>query len=259
MQLTYLGSNSWLWQWENLNILVDPWLVDDLVFANLTWLFRGIRQEKPPQLPERIDLILLSQGLEDHAHKPTLKMLDKTIPVVGSPNAAEVAEDLEFETVTALPHGETYTLQEKIEIRALPGAPIGLDQENAYLLTALTPQQRLYYEPHGFPPEELKEYSPVDVVINPIVNLELPLAGAIINGKESAVQLAQWLKPQAIIGTAAGGKIDFEGVLLSLLKANGSAEEVRSHLQQNDLNTEIIEPQQGEPITLLEQETEVHH
>lgn len=258
MQLTYLGSNSWLWQWENLNILVDPWLVDDLVFANLTWLFRGIRQEKPPQLPERIDLILLSQGLEDHAHKPTLKMLDKTIPVVGSPNAAEVAEDLEFETVTSLAHGETYILQEKIEIRALPGAPIGLDQENAYLLTALTPQQRLYYEPHGFPPEEVKEYSPVDVVINPIVNLELPLAGAIINGKESAVQLAQWLKPQAIIGTAAGGKIDFEGVLLSLLKANGSAEEVRSHLQQNDLNTEIIEPQQGEPITLLEQETEVH-
>jgi len=258
MQLTYLGSNSWLWQWENLNILVDPWLVDDLVFANLTWLFRGIRQEKPPQLPERIDLILLSQGLEDHAHKPTLKMLDKTIPVVGSPNAAEVAEDLEFETVTSLAHGETYILQEKIEIRALPGAPIGLDQENAYLLTALTPQQRLYYEPHGFPPEEVKEYSPVDVVINPIVNLELPLAGAIINGKESAVQLAQWLKPQAIIGTAAGGKIDFEGVLLSLLKANGSAEEVRSHLQQNDLNTEIIEPQQGETILLLEQETEVH-
>jgi len=258
MQLTYLGSNSWLWQWENLNILVDPWLVDDLVFANLTWLFRGIRQEKPPQLPERIDLILLSQSLEDHAHKPTLKILDKTIPVVGSPNAAEVAEELGFETVTSLPHGETYTLQEKIEIRALPGAPIGLDQENAYLLTALTPQQRLYYEPHGFPPKEVKEYSPVDVVINPIVNLELPLAGAIINGKESAVQLAQWLKPQAIIGTAAGGKVDFEGVLLSLLKAKGSAEEVRTHLQQNDLNTEIIEPQQGEPITLLEQETEVH-
>jgi L-ascorbate metabolism protein UlaG (beta-lactamase superfamily) len=258
MQLTYLGSNSWLWQWENLNILVDPWLVDDLVFANLTWLFRGIRQEKPPQLPEHIDLILLSQGLEDHAHKPTLETLDKSIPVVGSPNAAEVAKDLGYETVTSLPHGETYTLQDKIQIRALPGAPIGLDQENAYLLTALIPQQRLYYEPHGFPPEDVKVYSPVDVVINPIVNLELPLAGAIIKGQESAVQLAEWLHPQAIIGTAAGGKVDFEGVLLSLLKATGSAEEVRSRLQQSNLSTQIIEPQQGEPITLLEQETEVH-
>ncbi|AFZ42548.1 hypothetical protein PCC7418_0314 [Halothece sp. PCC 7418] len=257
MQLTYLGSNSWLWQWENLNILVDPWLVDDLVFGNLTWLFRGIRQEKPPQLPERIDLILLSQGLEDHAHKPTLKMLDKRIPVVGSPNAAAVAEDLGYETVTSLPHGETYILQEKIEIRALPGAPIGLDQENAYLLTALTPHQRLYYEPHGFPPEEVKDYSPVDIVINPIVNLEFPLSLPLIKGRESAIQLAQWLKPQAIIGTAAGGKIDFEGVLLSLLKAKGSAEDVRSHLQQQNLDTKIIEPQQGEPITLLEEQTEV--
>lgn len=257
MQLTYLGSNSWLWQWENLNILVDPWLVDDLVFADLTWLFRGIRQENPPELPERIDLILLSQGLADHAHPPTLKMLDKQIPLVGSPNAAQVARDLGFETVTSLDHGETYTLQEQIEIRALPGAPIGLEQENAYLLTALKPNQRLYYEPHGFPPEEVKTYAPVDVVINPIVNLELPLVGPVINGQASALQLAQWLKPQAIIGTAAGGKVEFEGILLSLLQAKGSAEEARSRLQENHLNTQIIEPQQGEPIPLLEQESEV--
>lgn len=254
MQLTYFGANSWLWQWENQNILVDPWLVDNLVFGNLPWLFKGSRRDAPPALPEKIDLILLSQGLEDHAHKPTLKTLDKRIPVVGSTNAAEVAEEMGFETVSALTHGDSYTLQETIEIRALPGAPIGLEKENAYLLTALQAQQRLYYEPHGFPPEEVKAYSPVDVVINPIVNLELPLAGAIINGRESAVKLANWVKPRAILSTAAGGEIDYEGVLLSLLKTGGSIEEARSRLEQDNLTTEIIEPQQGQPITLLETE-----
>lgn len=252
MQLTYLGANSWLWQWENLNILVDPWLVDDLVFLNWPWLFRGTRRANPPALPDRIDLILLSQGLEDHAHRPTLKTLNKTIPVVGSPNAAEVATEIGFENVTTLPQGKSYTFQDKLEIRALPGAPIGLDIENAYLLTALTPQQRLYYEPHGFPPEEVKEYSPVDIVINPIVNLELPLAGPIISGKDSAFQLAQWLQPQAILATAAGGEIDYEGALLSWLTTDGSADQTRSRLQQANLTTEIIEPQQGEPISLLE-------
>jgi len=257
MQLTYLGANSWLWQWENLTILVDPWIVDDLVFLNWPWLFRGTRRVNPPTLPDRIDLILLSQGLEDHAHKPTLKTLNKTIPVVGSPKAAEVAKELGFETVTALSHGQAHPLNHQIEIRALPGAPIGLEKENAYLLTALTPQQRLYYEPHGFPPEEVKQYWPVDVVINPILNLELPLAGPIIKGKDSALQLAQWLNPKAILATAAGGEIEYQGVLLSLLKTNGSLEQARSRLQQANLSTEIIQPQQGQPLTPLATTTEV--
>ncbi|QDZ38564.1 MBL fold metallo-hydrolase [Euhalothece natronophila Z-M001] len=248
MQLTYLGSNSWLWQWENQNILVDPWLVDNLVFGNLPWLFKGSRGENSPVLPERIDLILLSQGLEDHAHKPTLKTLDKEIPVVGSPNAAKVATELGFMNVTGLAHHEHYTLAEKIKIQALPGAPIGLEKENAYLLK--TSQKSLYYEPHGYPPEELKEYAPVDVVINPVVNLELPVAGSIINGKDSVFKLAQWIQPKTILATAAGGDIHYEGILLSLLKTVGSAEEARSRLKQANLNTEIIEPQQGQPIAL---------
>lgn len=253
MQLTYLGANSWLWQWQNLNILVDPWLVDDLIFGNLPWLFRGTRREAISNLPEPIHLILLSQGLEDHAHRPTLKTFDKTIPVVGSPKAAQVATELGFETVTPLAHHEAYTFQESLEIRALPGAPVGLEKENAYVVTALNQRQRLYYEPHGFPPEEVKEYAPVDVVINPIVNLELPLAGPIINGKESVVQLAQWLQPKAILATAAGGEIDYEGILLSLLKTKGSAQQAQSQLGDTP---KIIEPQQGEPITLLETSAE---
>ena len=41
----------------------------------------------------------LVQGLDDHAHKPTLRKLSKDTPVVGSPAAAAVARQLGFKTV----------------------------------------------------------------------------------------------------------------------------------------------------------------
>jgi hypothetical protein len=61
---------------------------------------------------------LLSQGLEDHAHPPTLKALEHGIPVVGSVNAAKVATDLNYQQVTALKPEESFVLNNKVEIRA---------------------------------------------------------------------------------------------------------------------------------------------
>ena len=51
------------------------------------------------------DVILLSQGWEDHSHRPTLRALPKDIPVVASPAAAEVAASLGFKDVTSLRDG----------------------------------------------------------------------------------------------------------------------------------------------------------
>ncbi|HBB31090.1 MAG TPA: Zn-dependent hydrolase, partial [Cyanobacteria bacterium UBA9273] len=145
MYLTYFGANSWLLELGQKCILIDPWLVGSLVFGNLPWFFKG---DKPPALdtlPDKIDLILLSQGLEDHAHKPTLEKLDKKIPVVGSTSAAKVVEPLGYTQVTLITPGQTFTLDNQIEILALPGAPIGpLQQENSYLLKHLNSGTTLY-------------------------------------------------------------------------------------------------------------------
>jgi L-ascorbate metabolism protein UlaG (beta-lactamase superfamily) len=250
MNLTYFGANSWLIELEQQRILIDPWLVGSLVFGNLPWLFKGDRSKPLASLPDKIDLILLSQGLEDHAHRPTLEQLDKTIPVVGSPNAAKVVKQLGYTQVTSLTPGQTFTLTNQIEIRAMPGAPIGLQVENSYLLKHLDSATTLYYEPHGFPPSELKNYAPVDVVISPVVNLELPLAGAIIKGNTTALQLAQWLKPQVFLPTAAGGDVAYEGLINSLLHTVGSVDELRSQLAKYNLPTQVIDPQPGEPVEL---------
>jgi L-ascorbate metabolism protein UlaG (beta-lactamase superfamily) len=248
MYLTWLDNNAWLIEMGGQRILLDPWLVGSLVFGNAPWLFQGI-QRQPRPIPENIDLILLSQGLPDHAHPETLKQLDRSIPVVASPNAAKVVDGLGFTHITSLPHGETYPLADRLTIQAVPGAPIGpFLTENGYLITDLTETTKLYYEPHGFHSDSIKSVAPVDVVITPIVDLKLPVVGAIIQGGESALQAVDWLKPRFILPTAAGEEVEFEGVLTALLDEKGSVNEFRAMLAQKHPSTQVIVPKPGEPI-----------
>jgi len=201
-------------------------------------------------MPESLDLILLSQGLEDHAHPETLKRLDKTIPIVGSPSAAAVAQRLGFSQVTALKHGETFTL-DHLTIQATPGSPLGpMVQENGYLLKDLTSGVKLYYEPHGFHTPTLKENAPIEVAIVPVIDLALPVIGSIIKGTESALKLAQAVQPQVMLPTAAGGDILFDGVLISMLKAIGSPDQFRAKLAENQLQTRVLEPKPGERVKI---------
>jgi len=246
MYLTWFDSNSWLIEVAGVRILLDPWLVGDLVFGNLTWLVKGEKTKQKP-LPEAIDLILLSQGLEDHAHPATLKELDHKIPVIGSPNAAKVVQDLGYSQVTILKHGDSTKIGDLVEITAVPGSPVGPQLiENGYLIKALQTGETLYYEPHGYHSPKLKEKLPIDIVLTPVVNLKLPLLGSVIKGQESALEVCKWLHPKVIIPTAAGGDVNFSGLLLSLFTAQGDAASFAELLVKNQLSTQVIEPVPGE-------------
>jgi L-ascorbate metabolism protein UlaG (beta-lactamase superfamily) len=248
MHLTWLDSNSWLIELGGKRILLDPWLVGDLMFGDAKWFFRGYRKADRA-IPENIDLILLSQGLEDHAHLPTLRALDKSIPVVGSPSAAKVAEELGFQQVTGLQHHQLFTLDQSVKIQALIGSPIGpTTRENAYLLKDLHQGNTLYYEPHGYHSPELKQQGNIDVVLTPMIDLKLPIVGAFIKGTDSAFQVAEWVHPQVMIPTAAGGDINFEGFLIKLLKADGNPSQLQQRLQAAGLSTQILEPKPGDRI-----------
>jgi L-ascorbate metabolism protein UlaG (beta-lactamase superfamily) len=200
-------------------------------------------------------LILLSQGLPDHAHLPTLQQLNRKIPVVASPSAAKVAQELGYACVTSLAHGETFTFNHQLEIRALPGSPIGPTLiENSYLLKELATNFTLYYEPHGYHSPQLKEFAPVDVIITPTVDLALPLVGAIIRGMNSTLEVAKWLQPQFILPTAAKADTTYEGLLVNFLKAVGTVEELRASLQKHNLTTQVLEAKPGDRLELLLQE-----
>jgi L-ascorbate metabolism protein UlaG (beta-lactamase superfamily) len=248
MHLTWLDNNSWLIEMGGQRILLDPWLTGSLVFGNLPWLFKG-EHAQPRTVPEPIDLVLLSQGLEDHAHPETLRKLDSNLPVVASPNAAKVVRAIGFTQVTALAHGESITIADRLILQAVPGSPIGpLLVENGYLLTDTTTGEKLYYEPHGNHSPDLKAMAPVDVVITPVVDLEIPLLGPIIKGRQSALELVEWLQPRAFLPTAAGGDVRFEGVLVSVLRSHGSVEVFRQQLEKRKLTTQVLAPKPGERL-----------
>jgi L-ascorbate metabolism protein UlaG (beta-lactamase superfamily) len=254
MYLTWLDSNSWSIEMGGKKVLLDPWLVGSLVFGNLPWLFKG-DHPAPMSIPADIDLILLSQGLPDHAHIPTLDRLDRHIPVVASASAAKVVSDLGYQHVTTLAHGNSFTLADTLKIQAFPGSLVGPNLvENGYLLTDLTNRATLYYEPHGTHTAALKDIAPVDVVITPLTDLEIPLIGSVIKGMKSAVQAVEWLQPQVILPTAAGGNVVFEGLLLSILRGNGNVDLFRTMLAERNLKTQVLEPKPGDrfEVELLE-------
>jgi L-ascorbate metabolism protein UlaG (beta-lactamase superfamily) len=248
MQLTYFGANGWLLELANLRILVDPWLVGTLSFGGQKWLLEG-RHPKPHTIPENIDLILLSQGLADHAHGPTLEQLDRSIPVVASASAAQVVQKLGYRQVTALAPGQTHTLDPGLEIRALPGAPVP-QVENGYWLTDTQAKLNLYYEPHGFVPPDLQDYGSLDVAITPVVDVAIPVVGPIVKGHTTALQLAQSLKPKFLFATAAGGNIKYSGILDKILKAEGSPETLRQALQAENIPTQVLDLEPGQPYAL---------
>lgn len=250
MQLTWLDSNSWLIEIAQVRILLDPWLVGTLVFGNLSWLFEG-KKLTQRAIPENIDLILLSQGLEDHAHPPTLKQLNHHLPVVASENASKVCQELGYETIHTLKHGESYIFADKVEIKAVPGSPVGVNLvENGYIIRDLATDESIYYEPHGYHSPSLQQERSIKAIITPLINLKLPLIGSVIKGQDNALEVCRWVKPQYILPTAAGGDIEFTGLLMSILKAEGNLDDFRALLNQNQLSTQVIEAIPRQPVSL---------
>ncbi len=257
MKLTWFDANTWLIEAAGKRILVDPWLVDDLTFGNLPWLVRGIKIDPPP-IPTDIDLILLSQGLADHAHPPTLKQLEKSIPVMASPDGASVAKSLGFEQVTTLDHGDSAALPDgTVSVQTFIGAIVGMNKkENAYVLT-FEPDStdgdrtRLYYEPHGYPDaKHLKDLDSVDVVITPMADITLMGIAPVVRGGVAAPQLAELLHPQVMLPTAEAGKVTYDGLVAGAIKTDGGADRVRSQLAAKGFKTEVIQPVSGETVEI---------
>lgn len=268
MKLTWFDANSWLIEAGGQRILIDPWLVGDLIFGGLNWLVRGIRKDpaNPEQsididIPDAIDLILLSQGLADHAHPETLARLGKAIPVVASPDGAKVAREQGFESVTEIDHGESLRLN-GLEVQAFVGAPVGaFKKENGYIVTFLAgnPSEddasdqglRLYYEPHGYPDaEHLKDVDAVDVAITPMADINLLTIAPVIRGGSAAMEIAELLHPQVMLPTAQNGRVVYEGLISPVLNESGGADAIRPQLKAKGFEPRIVALESGETVTL---------
>tara|TARA_Y100001968_G_scaffold301689_1_gene314217 strand:- start:17267 stop:18019 length:753 start_codon:yes stop_codon:yes gene_type:complete len=241
LSATYFGSNGWLIEFGQFRILVDPWLTGKLTFPPGSWLIEG-RLKYELETPKGLDLVLLTQGLADHSHIPSLNKLDKSIPVIGSTSAAQVARSLKFETVFTLKPGET-KLFDELTIQASEGASVP-NIENGYLL--VHDAGSVYLEPHGFLDKAIPKRL-IDAVITPVVNLRLPIAGNFIKGKSILPELIDRFKPLTVLSSTTGGEAMFTGLLNKFIRVEGSYEEARSII---DNGIKFIEPEVGKPYKL---------
>jgi L-ascorbate metabolism protein UlaG (beta-lactamase superfamily) len=246
---TYYGANGWLLEIAGLRVLVDPWLVGPLVFPPGPWLFQG-ELPRPWPIPEPLDLLLLTQGLPDHCHGPTLELLDRQLPVVGSAQAAQRVRSIGFAQVEALSPGQSSRVPcpdgGELLIEAVPGAAVPT-VENGYLLSH--PGGTLYLEPHGFladagqlPPRRL------DVVITPVIDLGLPLAGAFVKGQTVLPQLLERFHPHTVLASTSGGEVEYSGLLNLLLWQRGSLAEAGAVAASRGCR--LLDPTPGERIPL---------
>lgn len=241
MHATYLGANGWLLEFGALRVLVDPWLTGPLRFPPGAWFFEG-QLPQSQAVPLDLDLLLLTQGLDDHAHPDTLQLLPRSLPVVGSVSAATKLRALGFASVSALKPGESCWHAE-LSITATAGAPVP-QVENGYLLKH--PAGRVYLEPHGFLAADLPP-QPLEAVITPVVDLGLPLAGAFVRGQQVLPQLVERFTPRTVLASTAGGDVRFSGLLTRALWQKGSPAEAQAALPEG---TALIDPEVGRRYSL---------
>lgn len=102
--ITWIGHASFLIQFSDLNVLVDP------NFANWLFLMKRIKRAglKITDLPP-IDLVLLTHAHYDHFHKPTLRKLPSTKIGVMPWGVGSLAKKLGFARIIELDWWESFS------------------------------------------------------------------------------------------------------------------------------------------------------
>jgi L-ascorbate metabolism protein UlaG (beta-lactamase superfamily) len=102
--ITWIGHASFLIQFTDLNVLIDP------NFANWLFLLKRVKRSglRIEHLPP-IDLVLLTHAHFDHFHKPTLRRLPRPKIGVMPWGVGDLALDLGFSRVIELDWWETFS------------------------------------------------------------------------------------------------------------------------------------------------------
>jgi len=128
--ITWIGHASFLIQFTNLNVLIDP------NFANWLFFLKRIKRSglKIQDLP-RIDLVLLTHAHFDHFHKPTLRRLPQPKIGVMPRGVGDLAQDLGFARIIELDWWESFS-QRDWKVTFTPsrhwGARMLRDQHRGY-------------------------------------------------------------------------------------------------------------------------------
>jgi len=224
-EATYLGSNGWLIKFIKTNLIIDPWLKGDLIFPPGEWFFKGSLDQEI-SMDKNIDIILLTQGLPDHCHVPTLEMFRKDIPIICPKSAFDTLKKIGFNSIKVLKPTEKTNLF-NLSFEATAGAPVP-QIENGYIVKD-DKDNGFYIDPHGYLDENLSKQS-LDAVITPTKNLELPLVGSFVKGADVIPKLINKFNPKIILSSTVGGDAKYSGLLNNFISVQDYEDELNCNL-----------------------------
>jgi len=200
--ITWIGHASFLIQFTDLNVLVDP------NFANWLFLLKRIKRSglKLEHLPP-IDLVLLTHAHFDHFHKPTLRRLPRTKIGILPWGVGDLARNLGFERLIELDWWESFSnVDWKVTLTPSKhwGARTLRDSHRGYGGFVLEHQGRRIYHAgdsayfHGF--KELGRRLPPEIALLPIGAYHPESFRRVHMGPDEAVKAfkdlgARWLVP----------------------------------------------------------------
>jgi L-ascorbate metabolism protein UlaG (beta-lactamase superfamily) len=200
--VTWIGHASFLIQFNNLNVLIDP------NFANWLFLLKRVKRAglKLQDLPP-IDLVLLTHAHFDHFHKPTLRRLPYPKIGVMPWGVGDLARDLGFARVIELDWWESFS-QRDWKVTLTPsqhwGARTLHDRHRGYGGFVLEHQGRTIY--HAGDSAYFDGFRKIGKALSPEIAL-LPIGAyhpesfrCVHMGPEEAVKVfrelrARWLVP----------------------------------------------------------------
>lgn len=237
---------SWRIRCGGQQLLVDPWLVDDIeIGEGGRWLKR--RHQSPVALrPREVDprtIIVLTSAYSDHAHEPTLRALDKDLRVIGAPTAIRLARRLGFHSTIALGASRRVVLDGRVAITAVrPRFPYGVGSIGL-LIESLDDGVRTYFETHVAPERHPVLEPGVDVIVAPVQQVRL--AGVqLAMDLDETVSLARRLKARWLLATGTAPAAG-EGLLPErLLRVHGDLEtfEAVTSLHMGDGRGRLLAP-----------------
>lgn len=189
-------------------LIIDPWLVDELQVGRAGRLYRREHCQPVTLRPRDLippDIIVLTSSLGDHAHRPTLQALDRSLRVIGPPMAVALARRMGFRSTIALTPGARVVLDGTLALTGIPSRmPHGL-RGIGVLFESLVDGVRIYLEPHLALQRHPELERGVDVLITPVERVRL-FGVALSMDLEECVALAKRIRARWVLatGTEAG-------------------------------------------------------